>query len=103
MKSKSGNHPGERSEHAQPEKLAVNRRSLLKGGASAALAMPLTGHDVIAQEAFRLKQGFSPREPVAMTLLVNGQGHGLYLDVRTTQPAYGGHDLGRISRIAGAN
>jgi xanthine dehydrogenase YagT iron-sulfur-binding subunit len=84
MKSKSGSHPGERPNPAHPEELAVNRRSLLKGGATAALAVPLIGHGAFAQDASRSKQESNLRDPVAMTLTVNGQNHALFIDVRTT-------------------
>ncbi len=66
------------------EPASVNRRSLLKGGATAALAVPLMGGGLQAQDVTAPKTGANPRDPVTVNLRVNGQDHRLNLDTRTT-------------------
>ena len=61
----------------------VSRRFILRGGATAAVAMPLIG-DLRAQDATPGQVRADPRDPVPMTLKINGQDHALNLDTRTT-------------------
>ncbi len=62
---------------------SVNRRFLLRGGATAAMSVPLL-RGVSAQDVAAPQAAANPRDPIGMTLKVNGQDHALTLDVRTT-------------------
>ncbi len=77
-------HETEFSKERQDKAAAVNRRSLLMASASAAVALPLIGRGVKAQDAAAPQIAADPRDPAAMKLRINGQDHALNLDVRTT-------------------
>jgi xanthine dehydrogenase YagT iron-sulfur-binding subunit len=68
----------------KPGTPVVSRRFLLTGGATAAMAMPLIGGIAKAQDVAVAQPVKNPRDPVAMTLRVNGQDHAVHLDARTT-------------------
>jgi xanthine dehydrogenase YagT iron-sulfur-binding subunit len=62
----------------------VSRRSFLRGGATATMTLPLLGEAAGARHANAAGTAQNPRDPVSMTLRINGQDHALNIDVRTT-------------------
>ena len=62
---------------------SVDRRTLLRGGVSAAAVVSFLSRDAKAESAEASKV-LNPRDPVPMRLRVNGQDHDLNLDARTT-------------------
>jgi xanthine dehydrogenase YagT iron-sulfur-binding subunit len=74
--------PGSAGER-RADRGGVSRRFILRGGATAAMAMPLIG-ELKAQDAVRSQGTSNPRDPVSMSLSINGRDHALNLDVRTT-------------------
>ncbi len=84
MDFESSNGSGPKTPRGHGEAPAgVSRRSLLRGGATAAMAAPFIG-GARAQDAGAQKTRADPRDPLAMTLRINGQDRALNLDVRTT-------------------
>ncbi len=61
----------------------VDRRTLLRGGVSAAAVVSFLSRDAKAESA-EAGKALDPRDPLPMRLRVNGQDHDLNLDVRTT-------------------
>jgi xanthine dehydrogenase YagT iron-sulfur-binding subunit len=62
----------------------LSRRSFLRGGATATVALPLVGEAARARDANASEIASNPRDPVSISLRVNGQDHALNIDVRTT-------------------
>ncbi len=62
----------------------MSRRFFLRGGATATIALPLIGEAVSVRDANAAQIVANPRDPVSISLRVNGQDHSLNLDARTT-------------------
>jgi len=76
--------------HAEPQQnspagtqmTGLNRRTFLTTGLTAAAVVPMAGNALSAQQSAAAIT--DPRQPVPVSLRVNGQNHALNLDVRTT-------------------
>ena len=79
--SETSHQGGERKRTASA--FSVDRRTLLRGGVSAAALVSFLSREAKAESAEASKV-LNPRDPVPMHLRVNGQDHDLSLDTRTT-------------------
>jgi xanthine dehydrogenase YagT iron-sulfur-binding subunit len=83
-KTSAPDRQGSTDDHLPDERgVSVGRRFFLRSWAAAAVTIPMTG-SLKAQDAALPQARTDLREPVPMSLKVNGQDHRLNLDARTT-------------------